>query len=86
LLDGGLVADEYRIRPVGAKFEIIDQAGNRIGMCNTRRKAKKEIAVCASNELMWSARMLVKISVNAFMNMRNVDSRTPQYWIREAAD
>jgi hypothetical protein len=81
------MAAEYRIRPVGARFEIIDDAGDRVGTYNTRRKAKKEIDVCVSNDLMWeSARMLVKISVNAFMNMRNVDSRTARYWIREAAD
>jgi hypothetical protein len=81
------MADEYRIRPVGARFEIIDHAGERVGTYSTRRKALEEIDVCVSNDLMWeSARMLVKISVNAFMNMRDVDSRTARYWIREAAD
>jgi hypothetical protein len=81
------MADEYRIRPVGAKFEIIDHAGDTVGTYNTRRKAKQQLDTCVTNDLMWeSARMLVKISVNAFMNMRNVDSRTARYWIREAAD
>jgi len=36
---------------------------------------------------MWkSARLLVQAAVSAFMNVRHVDSRTAQYWIREAAD
>jgi hypothetical protein len=81
------MADEYRIRPVGAKFEIIDQAGDTVGTYKSKRKAKQQVDICLTNDLMWqSARMLVKISVNAFMNMRNVDNRTARYWIREAAD
>jgi len=81
------MADEYRIRPVGAKFEIIDQAGETVGTYKSKRKAMQQVDACVANDLMWqSARMLVKISVNTFMNMRNVDRRTAQYWIREAAD
>jgi hypothetical protein len=81
------MADEYRIRPVGTKFEIIDQAGDTVGTYKSKRKAKQQVDVCVTNDLMWqSARMLIKISINAFMKMRNVDNRTARYWIREAAD
>jgi hypothetical protein len=81
------MADEYRIRPVGSQFEIIDDAGDRVGAFQTEREAKHEVDVFVSEDVMWkSARLLVRAAVSAFMNMRHVDSRTAQYWIREAAD
>jgi hypothetical protein len=81
------MADEYRIRLVGSQFEIIDDAGDRVGAFRTEREAKHEIDVLVSDDAMWkSARLLVQAAVSAFMNMRHVDSRTAQHWIREAAD
>jgi hypothetical protein len=81
------MANEYRIKPDGPQFLIIDQAGETVGAYKTEREAKNEIDVCMSDDQMWeSARLLVKNSVDSFMKMRNVDSRTAHYWIREAAD
>lgn len=81
------MADEYRIRPVGSQFEIIDDAGERVAAFNTEREAEHEINVLVSDDVMWdSARLLVEVAVNALMNMRHVDSGTARYWIREAAD
>jgi len=81
------MADEYRIRLLGSQFEIIDDAGDRVGASQTEREAKHEIDVLVSDDSMWkSARMLVQAAVSALMNMRHVDSRTAQHWIREAAD
>jgi hypothetical protein len=81
------MADEYRIRPVGSQFEIIDDAGERVAAFKTEREAEHEIDVFVSDDVMWkSARLLVQAAISAFMNMRHVDSRTAQYWIREAAD
>jgi hypothetical protein len=82
-----VMAAEYRIRPVGAKLQIIDQAGETVGTYKSKRKAKQQTDAFVASDLMWqSARMLVRISVNTFMNLRRVDRRTAQYWIREAAD
>ena len=81
------MANEYRIKPEGPQLLIIDQTGEMVGVFKTEREAKSEIDVCMSDDLMWdSARQLVKISVDSFMKMRNVDSRTARHWIREAAD
>jgi hypothetical protein len=81
------MANEYRMRPDGPHFLIIDHAGERVGAYRTEREAKHEMDVCLSDDIMWeSARLLVRNSVDAFMKMRNVDSRTAQCWIREAAD
>jgi hypothetical protein len=81
------MANEYRIRPDGLQFLVIDQAGERVGAYRTEREAKHQIDVCLSEDIMLeSARLLVKNSVDSFMKMRNVDSRTAQHWIREAAD
>jgi hypothetical protein len=78
---------EYRIRLVGSQFEIIDGAGDRVGAFQTEREAKHEVEVFLSDDIMWkSAKMLVQAAVSAFMKMRQVDSRTAQFWIREAAD
>jgi len=80
------MANLYRIRPDGQRFLIIDQAGERVGAYMTEREAKHQIHVCLGDDIMWeSARLLVKNSVDEFMKMRNVDSRTAQHWIREAA-
>jgi hypothetical protein len=77
----------HRIKPSGPRFLIIDQTGETVGVCKTEREAKSEIDVCKINDAMWdSARLLVKISVESLMKMRNVDSRATHYWIREAAD
>ena len=81
------MANEYRIKLRGPQFLIIDQTGETIGVYKTEREAENGIVVCMGNDVMWdSARLLVEISVDMFMKMRNVDSRTAQYWIREAAD
>ena len=81
------MANEYRIKPDGPQFLIIDQTGETVGMYKTEAEAKSEIDICITEDVMWDlARMLVKISVDSFMKMRNVDSRTAHYWIREAAD
>ena len=81
------MAGEYRIRPVGSQFEIIDDAGERVAAFKTEREAEHEIDVLVSDDAMWeSARLLVEVAVNALMNTRRVDSRTARYWIREAAD
>jgi hypothetical protein len=81
------MANEYRIRPDGPQFLIIDQNGETVGAYKTEREAKNGIDVFLSDDIMWeSARLLVKNSVDEFMKMRNVDSRTAQHWIREAAD
>jgi hypothetical protein len=87
LLREVVMADEYRIRPVGSQFEIIDDAGERVAAFKTEREAEHEIDVLVSDDAMWeSARLLVRVAVNALMNMRHVDNRTARYWIREAAD
>jgi hypothetical protein len=81
------MANEYRIKPLGPQFLIIDQTGERVGVYQTEREAENGIVIRISDDLMWdSARLLVKMSVDSLMKMRNVDSRTAQYWIREAAD
>jgi hypothetical protein len=81
------MANEYRIKPNGLRFLIIDQTGETVGVYKTEREAKSEIVICVRNDKMWdSARLLVQISVDSLMKMRNVDSRTAHYWIREAAD
>jgi hypothetical protein len=81
------MGNEYRIMPDGRRFEILDLAGERIGMYETKRKASQAINVCKANDILWdSARLLVRIAVNALMKMRGIDYRTAQYWIREAAD
>ena len=81
------MANEYRITPHGPQFLIIDQTGETVGVYKTEREAKDEIDLCISDDVMWkSARLPVKMSVDSFMKMRNVDSRTAHYWIREAAD
>jgi hypothetical protein len=87
LLREVVMDDEYRIRPVGSQFEIIDDVGERVAAFKTEREAEHEIDVLVSDDAMWeSARLLVRVAVNALMNMRHVDSRTARYWIREAAD
>jgi hypothetical protein len=81
------MANEYRIMPEGPQFLIIDQTGETVGVYKTERQAKDGIAACMSDDAMWdSARLLVKNSVDSFMKLQNVDSRTAQHWIREAAD
>jgi hypothetical protein len=81
------MANVYRIRPDGPQFLIIDQNGETVGAYKTEQEAKNGIDVCMSDDLMWdSARLLVKTSIDSFMKMRNVDSWTAHYWIREAAD
>jgi hypothetical protein len=81
------MANEYRIRPDGPQFLIIDQNGETVGVYKTEQEAANEIDLCMRDDLMWdSAKLLVKLSVDSFMKMRNVDSRTAYYWIREAAD
>jgi hypothetical protein len=81
------MADEYRIKPDGPQFLIIDQTGETVGAYNTEREAENEIVIRMSDDAMWdSARLLIKMSADSFMKMRNVDSRTAQYWLREAAD
>src|SRR5271156_2999420 len=63
------MADEYRIRLLGSQFEIIDDAGDRVGASQTEREAKHEIDVLVSDDSMWkSARMLVQAAVSALMN------------------
>jgi hypothetical protein len=80
------MGDEYRIRPFGSQFEI-NNAGETVGAFQTEREAKHKIDVFVSDDAMWqSARLLVQAAISALMNMRHVDSRTAQYWIREAAD
>jgi hypothetical protein len=81
------MADGYRIRRAGTKFEIIDHAGETVGVYETLREAEYEIDVCVSDDAMWkSAKLLVEIAVAAYMRTHGVDSKTAQYWIREAAD
>jgi hypothetical protein len=81
------MADEYRIRPDGPQFEIIDGAGETVGVCKTMRKAEHEITLCKKEDVMWeSAKLLIEKAVKAYMKKHGVNSRTAHYWIREAAD
>jgi hypothetical protein len=71
------MANEYRIRPDGPQFLIIDQTGETFGAYKSEREAKNQIDVCMRDDLRWdSARLLVKISVDSLVKMRNVDSNT----------
>jgi hypothetical protein len=81
------MVNEYRIKPDGPQFLVIDQTGETVGAYKTEREAQYEIDVCTSDDKMWeSARLLVRIAVAAHMKKHGVGIRTAQYWIREAAD
>jgi hypothetical protein len=55
------MANEYRIKPDGPQFLIIDQTGKTVGVYKTEREAKDGIAVCMSDDAMWdSARLLAE--------------------------
>ena len=42
-----VVMADYRIRPVGEHFEVIDSAADRVRVCDTEREAKQEIDICS---------------------------------------
>jgi hypothetical protein len=48
------MANEYRIRPHGPQFLIIDQTGETVGVHKTEREAKSEIDAYLRDDVMWT--------------------------------
>ena len=79
------MANKYRSAHDGSDFVVNYDVGVTVGAYETEQEAKLEIEVCAQDDFMLeTARSLVGASVDAHMQLHNVDRQAAHDWIREA--
>jgi hypothetical protein len=77
--------DKYRITH-NSKFKVTFDAGETVGVYGTAKEAQKTSNDFAQDDIVFrTARTLVKKAVDRLMRIHNIDRRTAQDWIKEAA-
>jgi hypothetical protein len=81
-----LISNEYRIKPAGAAFIVIDPWGERlVDDFATKEAAQKDIERCKREDAMYeTAKQLVDIAIKAHAKKFGIDRKTATYWVHSA--
>jgi hypothetical protein len=80
------VSNDYRIKPVGGAFMVIDPWGEQlVDVYSSEDTAQRDIERCKKEDAMYeTAKQLVDIAIKTHMQMFGVDYETARYWVCSA--